>query len=183
MICNVCGAQEATIHLTEIVNDQMMEIHLCEACAQEKGTDFKTHFNLSDLLAGLAETGKTSKTGEKKFAGKCPNCGMTYDEFGKIGRLGCAECYQAFSKFLTPLIKRVQRSTQHNGKIPSRFKGSLPAAHAPAAPSEPAAPAKSQLQILQEKLKKSIHGENFEDAARLRDEIRKLEEKADKGKP
>ena len=67
MICNLCGTQEASIHLTEIVNHQMIEIHLCETCAEEKGTDFKTHFNLTDLLAGLADAGKTSKSAEKRL--------------------------------------------------------------------------------------------------------------------
>lgn len=163
MICNLCGAQEASIHLTEIVNNQMIEIHLCEACAQEKGTDFKTHFNLTDLLAGLADPDKTSKSVEKRFGGRCPECAMTYDEFGKSGRLGCAFCYEAFSKMLLPLIKRVQRSTVHVGKRPSRVN--------------PETSRGRELQLLQERLAKSVQREEFEEAARLRDEIRQAEEK------
>jgi|SRR3989338_5925332 len=166
MICNLCGTQDASIHLTEIVNDQMIEIHLCEACAQEKGTDFKTHFNLTDLLAGLADAGKTSKSPEKRFAGKCPQCGITYEEFGKSGRLGCAQCYDAFAKMLLPLIKRVQRSTAHVGKRPSRVSAETGGGR--------------PLQLLQERLAKSVQMEEFEEAARLRDEIRRAEEKSAK---
>ena len=166
MICNLCGAQEASIHLTEIVNNQMIEIHLCEACAQEKGTDFKTHFNLTDLLAGLVDPAKTAKAAEKRFAGKCPECGITYEEFGKSGRLGCAFCYEAFSKMLLPLIKRVQRSTVHVGKRPSRVSPETSRGH--------------ELQLLQERLAKSVQKEEFEEAAQLRDEIRQAEEKAKK---
>ena len=166
MVCNICGVHDATIHLTEINNQQMIEIHLCETCAQEKGTDFKTHFNLTDLLAGLADTGKATKPAEKLFAGKCPECEMTYDEFGKTGRLGCAHCYDAFSKMLLPLIKRVQRSTTHVGKRPSRVSPETSRGH--------------ELRLLQDRLAKSVEAEAFEEAARLRDEIRQAEEKMKK---
>ena len=174
MTCNLCGAQEATIHLTEIVNNQMMEIHLCEACAQEKGTDFKTHFNFANFLSGFAETEseKSPKTAEKRTASRCPECGLTYEDFAKTGRLGCASCYDAFSKLLLPLIKRVQRSTQHVGKRPLR--------------TSPPASASHDLRLLQERLCKSIQMEAFEEAARLRDEIQQVEEKTKKsrkGKP
>ncbi len=167
MICNVCGSQEATIHLTEIVNNQMMEIHLCETCAQEKGTDFKTHFVLSDLLGGLGEIGETAaqKTG-RQASGKCSSCGLTYDEFGKAGRLGCAQCYTSFAKMLLPLIKRVQRSTTHIGKRPPKVSKQTSHTH--------------DLKVLQERLRKSVQFEEFEEAARLRDEIRQAEEKQKK---
>lgn len=162
MICNICGAQEATIHLTEIVNNQMMEIHLCDACAQEKGTDFKTHFALGDLISGLTELAEVSSP-KGKLTAKCPNCGLTYDEFGKAGRLGCAECYNAFAKLLLPLIKRVQRSTIHIGKRPGKVSRQTSHTH--------------DLKVLQDRLRKSVQLEEFEEAARLRDEIRQAEEK------
>ena len=165
MVCNVCGANEATIHLTEIINEQMVEVHLCENCAQEKGTEFKTHFNVSDLLSGFSDLAKEI-TGEERILSKCPNCGLTYEEFGRTGRLGCAECYEAFSKFLLPLIKRVQHATQHVGKRPSRL----------------AAPLRVQqdLRELHNRLSKVVQQEDFEEAARLRDQIKQLEEKLKK---
>ncbi len=168
MICNVCGTNEATIHLTEIVNDQMVEIHLCETCAQEKGTEFKTHFNVNDLLSGLKDLAAEVVGSGEKAPTKCPHCGLTYEEFGRTGRLGCAECYEAFSKLLTPLIKRVQHSTQHVGKRPSRLTPAVRATH--------------DLRELQNRLHKSIQAEAFEEAARLRDQIQQLEEKMKRGK-
>ncbi|MBI4114998.1 MAG: UvrB/UvrC motif-containing protein [Candidatus Omnitrophica bacterium] len=170
MICNVCGANEATIHLTEIVNDQMVEIHLCEACAQEKGTEFKTHFNVNDLLSGFTDLAKElTGADEKTVSLKCQNCGLTYDEFGRTGRLGCAECYEAFSKLLLPLIKRVQHSLQHRGKRPSQV-------------AHPVVRTTQSLKDLQNRLTKLIQHEEFEEAARLRDQIKQLEEKLKKGK-
>lgn len=170
MICNLCGVNEATIHLTEIVNNQMIEIHLCESCAQEKGTDFKTHFNFGELLGALPDLGKTEDlAGEKRAAAvKCSQCQMTYEEFGKTGRLGCPECYTSFSKMLLPLIRRVQRSTQHTGKRPAKQPKPTRAS--------------GDLKLLQDRLRKSILNEAFEEAARIRDEIRVFEENSKKSK-
>jgi protein arginine kinase activator len=171
MICNICGSQEATIHLTEIINNQMMEIHLCEACAQEKGTDFKTHFAVGDLIGGLAEAEQSFKPGKNQPGGKCPECGQTYDEFGKTefgktGRLGCAGCYTAFTKMLLPLIKRVQRSTNHVGKRPGNVSKQISHVH--------------DLRVLQDRLRKTVQLEEFEAAAKIRDEIRQIEDKIKK---
>ncbi len=168
MVCNICGSNEATIHLTEIVNDQMVEVHLCETCAHEKGTEFKTHFNVSDLLSGFADLAKEFAAGGEKTLLKCMNCGLTYEEFGRTGRLGCPECYESFSKLLLPLIKRVQHSTQHTGKRPSRLSPTL-------RPTQ-------ELRELQNRLQKLIDQEAFEEAARLRDQIQQMEEKMKKGK-
>ena len=87
MVCNVCGQSEATIHLTEILNNQMMEVHLCESCAEQKGVDFKSHFDFNKLLASLADLGAELKP---EAAGKlvCKDCGVSYEEFGRTGRLG-----------------------------------------------------------------------------------------------
>lgn len=165
MTCNLCGVQDATIHLTEILNNQMIEVHMCESCAQEKGTDFKTHFNLDEFLAGFSEHEKLGKAFEKSVL-VCPECKLSYEEFGKTGRLGCATCYISFLKPLLSLIRRVQRADHHEGrKPPSAQRISKPI---------------SDLKTLQDRLRKSIQLEEFEEAARIRDEIRQSEEKTKK---
>lgn len=169
MICNICTSQEATIHLTEIVNDQMVEVHLCETCAQEKGTDFKTHFHFGDLLGDLAGVQQpVLPAGASAEVIRCPECSLSYEEFAKSGRLGCATCYQGLSQVLLPLIKRVQRSSHHIGKQPGRLSTPEKAVY--------------DLRLLQEKLRKSVEQEAFEDAAKLRDEIKQMEQKSRKGK-
>jgi protein arginine kinase activator len=166
VLCNVCGKGEATIHVTEIVNNQMVELHLCETCAHEKGGDVKAQFSFNNLLAGLADF-TSLLSGEKKEDLTCDYCGMTYEDFGKTGRLGCSDCYTSFSKALIPLIKRVQRGTQHVGKRPERIPQEM----------------KSTLDLrdLQERLRKSVQQEEFEEAARIRDQIKQLEAKFKKG--
>src|SRR3989338_2298015 len=120
MLCDICGKNPATVHLTEIIDDQMNELHLCEECAHQKSLQMEQQFGLGDLLGGLAEFEKPTK--EKETVAvvhiKCANCGLTYTDFRKIGRLGCSECYNTFKKYLGPLLKKVHGSILQFGKSP-----------------------------------------------------------------
>jgi protein arginine kinase activator len=164
MLCDICGKNQATVHVTEIINNQMSEMHLCEECAREKSVQMEQHFGLSDLLAGLADLGTQfgEKTAEETKL-KCTNCGMVYDDFKKIGRLGCSNCYSAFRKNLVPLLKRIHGSNQHVGAAPLKVAKEVRK--------------RSELQELKEKLLQAIQAEEFEEAAKLRDRIRELEKK------
>jgi protein arginine kinase activator len=162
MQCDICGKNEATVHLTEIVNDVVTKLHLCENCAREKGSEMEEHFGLSDLLSGLADLGSSieSKTAS---AVKCPNCKVTYQDFKKVGRLGCSECYETFKKELAPLLRRIHGADRHVGKVPLRIGKTVKDT--------------KLLQELKGKMEKAIQTEEFEEAARLRDRINELEKK------
>ncbi len=160
MVCELCKHAQATVHLTEIVNDQMTEMHLCESCANQKGSQVETHFGLADMLSGLAEYGKAQEP-EGHTAKACPNCGMTYEDFRKVGRLGCAECYTTFKRSLGSLLKRIHGSPLHLGKAPVRLLKPVKA--------------KAELMELKRKLDNAIEREAFEEAADIRDQIRKIE--------
>ena len=166
MVCNICGKNQATVHLTEIIDDQITELHLCEECAQKKGAQIESHFGLSDLLAGLADLGTQFNKTKTDVKLKCPKCGLTYEDFKKVGRLGCGECYNAFKEALVPLLKRIHGSTQHCGKSPKKIAKTVKA--------------KNDLEAIKEKLQKAIQKEDFEEAAKLRDKIRELEKKNNK---
>lgn len=170
MLCDICGKDQATVHLTEIIDEKMTELHLCEECAQKKGAQMESHFGLADLLAGLADLGGQFTSTKKETRVKCPRCGLTYEDFKKVGRLGCGECYTAFKEALLPLLKRIHGSTQHYGKSPRKVSKSVKAQKA-------VAEQKDELQDLKNKLQKAIQLEEFEEAARLRDMIRDLEKK------
>ena len=163
MLCDIFGKNPATVHLTEIVDDSMKELHLCKECARKKSQDMEQNFGLSDLLGGMADLSKPEKDKEASLV-KCSNCGLTYADFKKIGRLGCGECYNAFKKFLAPLLKRIHGSSQHVGKTPTKSAKGLKK--------------KIDIQELRNKLQRAIEQEQFEEAARLRDQIKELEQKA-----
>ncbi len=174
MQCDVCGKKKATVHLTEIVDDQMTELHLCEDCAKEKSVQMEQQFGLADLLAGLSDFGKQVKDYEKAKL-VCPNCGLNYDDFKKFGRLGCSECYPAFRDNLSALLKKIHGSNKHLGKSPVKGSVSAPAPsqkNAAVADKEP-----PEDVDLKEQLQQAIEEENFELAAQLRDKIRALENK------
>ncbi len=163
MVCQICNKKSATVHLTEIINDQMTELHLCEQCAKEKGiAGLGQPFGLQDLLAGLVDFGAPIAKG-KKSALKCQNCKMTYEDFRKLGRFGCSQCYETFRESLEPLLKKIHGSVQHLGKAPMR--------------GGEAFKKKKQIQELQLKLQRAIQAEEFEEAARTRDKIRELEKR------
>ena len=166
MVCNICAKNQATVHLTEIVNDNMTELHLCEECAQKKSNQMESHFGLADLLAGLADLGGHVTKAKKEIKTKCPRCGLTYDDFKRVGRLGCGECYSAFKDSLLPLLKRIHGSTQHYGKTPKKLKKVV---------KTTVVKAKNEIEGLRDKLQKAIKMEEFEEAALLRDKIRDVE--------
>ena len=168
MLCELCKQTQATVHLTEIINEQMTELHLCEACANQKGAQVESHFGLSDLLSGLADFSKTQEP-EEVSTKACPACGMTYDDFRKVGRLGCAECYPTFKRSLGSLLKRIHGSPIHIGKAPTRL-------------IKPSKVAKADLLDLKRKLERAIEDEAFEEAARFRDQIRRLEQQEQQAK-
>ncbi|MCK5259617.1 MAG: UvrB/UvrC motif-containing protein [Candidatus Omnitrophica bacterium] len=166
MQCDICSKKKATVHLTEIVDDQMSEMHLCEECARQKSVQMEQQFGLADLLAGLADFGKPVKE-EAQESIKCSNCGMTYDEFRKFGRLGCGQCYESFKMHLSTLLKKVHGSNHHLGKSPAKIPQSE----------------KKKIENFQElkiQLQQAIQREDFERAAEIRDKIRDLENKGDK---
>lgn len=163
MLCDICGKNPATVHLTEIIDDSMNELHLCEECAQQKSLQMEQQFGLSDLLAGLVEFEKPAKDMEAVAAVKCANCGLAYADFKKIGRLGCGECYTAFKRYLGTLLKKIHGSSQHVGKAPVKVAGALKK--------------KVDLEELRIRLKAAIEKEAFEEAASIRDQIRELESK------
>ena len=170
MLCDICAKNPATVHLTEIVDEQMNELHLCEECAREKSAAMEQQFGLSDLLAGLAEFEKPAKETEATASIKCQNCGLTYADFKKIGRLGCGECYASFKKYLAPLLKRIHGSCQHFGKSPVKTvkisKKKTDLAEKPDLVAQ-----------LRQKLARAIEAEAFEEAAKIRDQIKEAEKK------
>jgi len=164
MLCDICKKNKATVHLTEIVDDQMNELHLCEQCAKQKSVQMEQQFGLADLLAGLTDLGKQTKEDISQVTAlRCPNCGLSYEEFRKTGRLGCSKCYATFKRYLSSLLKKIHGSNQHQGKTPLKVPKAVKV--------------KSELQELRDRLHQAVIAEEYEEAAKIRDKIRNLEKK------
>lgn len=170
MLCQECGKRPATLHFTKIVNGEKTELHICESCAREKGEfvpGTPGGFSIHNLLSGLLDFEQPGAGAAKPAALKCDTCGMTYAQFSKIGRFGCSDCYKYFDNKLDPLLKRVHGNTVHMGKVPKRAGGKLRT--------------RREIDRLKRELQLRIEREDFEAAARLRDQIRELEKEMNAG--
>lgn len=175
MKCERCD-NEATVHEVTVRNGTAIERHLCEVCAALFGIAGGT---LPDLLKPSGQAGEISITAVSKIGGAtrptaCPGCGLTYSEFKQGGMLGCQQCYHAFESQLGPLLERAHEGgIAHTGKSPRRL-----AAGAPAEPTTPGGLSlherAERLQALQRQLDQAVRNEQYEIAAKVRDEIRHL---------
>lgn len=164
MLCERCQKNQASVHMAQFINGYKVEQHLCEQCAREAG--LKSQISFEDIFQSFLNlTGETSQAEKEESHEKniqsCPDCGATYDDIRKIGKLGCPSCFPVFQNQLDSMLKSIHGSSQHKGKFPVK-NGMV-----------------FQIRKKREELKKqlaeAIAKEEFEDAARLRDEIRLLE--------
>ena len=152
MLCEECGKKEAEVLLTTVVGGQSTTRHLCRDCVKK--------YKAGDIQAVLAAVLSAMGQKQESPAITCEKCGETYQEFQKTGMLGCPDCYHAFRKELTPLVTRVQGRAQHAGRRP------------PVSEEE-----QKRLQMMEDirtRMEKAVAEENFEEAAKLRDELRAL---------
>lgn len=155
--CDLCP-KPATVHLTQIVNNKVHKVDLCEECAQAKGVTDPSGFSLADLLL------KASLNPEPATpAGvRCEQCGFTQADFKKHGRFGCAHCYETFRAVVEPMLDGMHKGPAHVGKVPQKAlaRKSL----------------YDRLTKLELDLSDAIKTERYEDAARCRDEINQVKQ-------
>ncbi len=137
-VCEVCKENAATVHLTEMANQHVVqEKHLCDVCAAKQGLIGK--FQMSAVAELLGNLKDKSKSGGKDADLKCPDCGLTYGEFRAKARFGCSRDYDVFRKHVVALLEKIHGATEHSGKKP---KGGIPALPPPPPAEAPAKPAK-----------------------------------------
>lgn len=159
--CQACQKQPATVHLTDIVQGENKERHLCEQCAQDEGVMPKVqpHVPINEIITGVM----LQKSLVQQLADlTCPKCKLTFVEFRNTGLLGCPHDYDAFEKALVPLIERAHESASHHiGKVPRRLGSPLST--------------ENDLIRLRRELLRAVDDEQYERAAKIRDHIRNLE--------
>lgn len=168
MLCEKCQKRPATVYMTKIINGEKTESNLCEDCARENqdfNFGFDPKFMLQNIFADFfndAHTGGVPLKSSGRQPLHCDNCGFTENHFARLGRLGCSKCYDVFESRLDPLLRRVHGNNRHTGKVPERTGDTLLA--------------RKELDNLRQALQQAVVKEEYEEAARLRDDIRKLEE-------
>ena len=177
MLCENCNENEANVSYTQIVNGVKKQMHLCDKCAKELGI-YGMNFNLEmpidfsgffgDLLNEYDE-GDFMPTIAMPRVTSCDKCGMTFEEFVESGKFGCDHCYTAFESKIDPILKRLHGSNKYLGRKASQ-NGQNDIV-------ENKEEDTSKIEKLKQELKQKIKEEKYEEAAKLRDEIKKLENK------
>ena len=164
MLCQNCGKGSATRHYKSSINGNVQEAHLCADCARELGYEqmFESSmpnfgFGLDSLLADFF--GVPSHVSLP--SGACPLCGSTLGDISNTGRLGCEQCYDVFAADLDPYLKRMYGNATHTGRVPKSAGKEIKT--------------RRELERLKEELKSAVEVQEYEKAAQLRDEIKRLE--------
>lgn len=171
MLCENCQEREATIFYTEIVNGVKSEHSLCSECAKE--IDFGDELPFAELLAGIL--GAYSEAGtEARQDGMeqviCPTCKLSYHEFLQMGTFGCEDCYGVFEPLIRDNIKKIQGNDAHLGKRPLHNKNTRGTTGEGGSISD-------EIVVLKERLKEALMIEDYEEAAKLRDQVKLLKER------
>ena len=190
MLCENCGKNEANVRYTENINGNVRELHLCEECSKKLGIgemSFNMPIDFSDFLSGFMD-GFMEPEFMPMINGirstKCKTCGTVFDDVLNTGILGCGDCFATFEDKLDPIIKKIQGANRHvgrlakeidnkkNGKKESENKEKIKEKNTDIKNIEQN---QEKIEELQRKLKEAIKEERYEDAAKIRDEIKKLE--------
>ena len=163
MLCPKCMKQEANVFFTKIINGKKEEIKLCEQCAKSMGLLSQNGLmvEMSDFISDFIGKGFKTKPLTNRLC-ECPVCHTTLEQFARTSKFGCGECYTAFAPHLDSFMKEIQGTSTHTGKMPLRTRADTLK--------------KRRLSELKSQLGIAISEERFEDAAKLRDEIKALDE-------
>ena len=166
MLCQECGKKQASVHVTQTINNQKTERYMCEDCAalgHQLNINFAPNFSLQQFLTNLLNYDQSLGTVNlpTKEAERCPACGITYEQVVQGGKLGCSHCYLTFDNRIDGLLKHIHGSSNHVGKVPKRTGGKYRL--------------QRDLVKLREQMNEHIKLEEFESAAKIRDQIKTLE--------
>ena len=157
MKCQQCG-EPAVVHQTTLVQNEKRELHLCQACAEARSLIKNKDLGLPAILESVIGQHLGPAMDELSRLA-CPVCGIGYMEFRAQGRLGCPNDYDVFRAGLSGLLERIHRKTRHSGKSPRRK----------------APPSVAEAAVLRQRLRSAVESEDYTEAARLRDLLRKKE--------
>jgi protein arginine kinase activator len=153
-----CCPNPAVVHEVVVKNGMTAEVHLCAEHAQERGLLLPTSEGPALAVGKLLERTRTPPPRAPK---SCVACGMTMAQVRESGLVGCPLCYRSFEQDLSGIIERAQAgATAHAGYHP---------AHAATLVDRAALRNK-----LARELREAVAREEYERAARLRDQLTQL---------
>jgi protein arginine kinase activator len=162
MLCDNCRERDAVIQVTQVTEPPVKQLNLCEKCAAERGIETQLSVPKEPLTQFILAVQQKALPASEADGSRCAFCQGTLRDFKNTGRLGCAYCYGAFETNLRDLLRRVHGNSKHQGKV---YRS----------PQRPPDEGATVLSELRDRLKRAIDQEQFEEAARLRDQIKVIE--------
>ena len=162
MICEVCHKEKATIFLTETVNGKKVELHMCSICAAKEKSRMYAEDSFQQFLSGLLKLSESEAKKTDQPLNQCPECKMTLDDFRRHSKVGCANCYEVFRPYVKHVVRSVQGGMKHTGKKPIRQNEKVIR--------------RETFAQLESDLKLAVMQEDYEEAARIRDQLLSIKE-------
>lgn len=165
--CDHCE-NKATVFYTQVTDGKMKKTALCESCAQQQGITDPNGLLMADQLMGMAAPQEQAGpevfpvSSSTEIVGECPTCAFTLEDYRKVGRLGCGDCYVAFGHEIEQRLPSLHKGLKHEGRFPTGLLEKEERRH--------------RLDSLEDGLQKAIAAEDYELAARLRDELQSARE-------
>lgn len=167
MKCERCQRNDATQAVRAEKDGKACELFVCDACARET-PKIPGAVSLADILFSLGkpaapapDSADAAAAGVAKepaaAVAACPACGLTRDTLRDRRRFGCPVCYDAFGDDVQAFLRELQYGDAHVGRTPRK------------------AAIQRRLALLQSSLSEAIATQRYEEAARLRDQIKALE--------
>ena len=190
MMCQNCNENEANVKYTQIINGVKKQMNLCDKCAKELGID-DISFNmqmdfsnfLGDMFENFEETFIPSLINPQTLL--CDKCGNGYDDFIKNGKFGCDKCYETFEDKIDNILKNIHGANKHVGRNIKQIKEKEHTKkennktninkNNDQKENNKEIKNKQKIEELKIRLKQEIKEERYEDAAKTRDEIKRLE--------
>jgi protein arginine kinase activator len=156
-----CKKNEAAFYSRQIINGKIYETALCDDCAGELGQSVMTDTLTFNPFGGFFGLGTSPSRRTAETVKRCTLCGSGFADLVKSGKIGCAKCYETFADELTATVAKLHGQTTHTGRAPFEHR----------AKNE----RRNREKQLRVELKKAIDSQDFERAAGLRDDIKKVE--------
>lgn len=161
MLCKNCGLRPATTHIKRVINGRVEEYHLCAECAKKLNVSAFDPFDLSELWSSFF--GDRLPDSPALNQKRCKRCGSSFSDIANSGKLGCPDCYSEFYDELLPSLRKIHGKTRHVGRVPNSANEDTKAGY--------------MINDLKKQLTDAVENENYEQAAKLRDQIREYEQK------
>ena len=169
MQCQRCNKKKATVFYRENVNGRVKALRLCGDCAEvlEQAGELEDMGTVlsgipSPLLAAEECWGPLPLPSGVESAPDltCPVCGESFARGVERGRLGCPACYVTFEACLEQPLRALHGRAVHVGRVSAGYRARRET--------------ERRLAELRGQLQAVVAAEEYERAAALRDEIRRL---------